>query len=43
VLVDLQMDELEPHIANLEPDGLFICVPAEGKDQRDIVKRVERW
>jgi hypothetical protein len=43
VLVDLQLDELEPLIAQTEPDGLFICVPAEEKDQPDIIKRLERW
>jgi hypothetical protein len=43
VLVDLQMDELEPHIANTEPDGLFIRVPAEEKDQPDFIKRLKRW
>jgi hypothetical protein len=43
VLVDLQLDELEPFIDAMEPDGLFICVPAEEKDQPDIIKRLERW
>jgi hypothetical protein len=43
VLVDLQLDELEPFIAETKPDGLFICVPAEERDQPDIIKRLERW
>jgi hypothetical protein len=43
VLVDLQLDELEPLIAQTEPDGLFLCLPAEEKDQPDIIKRLERW
>jgi hypothetical protein len=43
VLVDLQLDELEPLIAQTEPDGLFICIPAEEKDQPEIIKRLERW
>ena len=43
VLVDLQLDELEPLIANTKPDGLFLCVPAEEEDQPDIIKRLERW
>ena len=43
VLVDLQLDELEPFIAESKPDGLFICVPAEERDQPDIIKRLERW
>ena len=43
VLVDLQLDELEPFIDAMEPDGIFICVPAEEKDQPDIIKRLEQW
>ena len=43
VLVDLQLDELEPLIAETEPDGLFLCIPAEEKDQPDILKRLQRW
>jgi hypothetical protein len=43
VLVDLQLEELEPLIAGLRPDGLFLCIPAEEKDQPDIIKRLERW
>ena len=43
VLVDLQLNELEPLIAETKPDGLFICVPAEEKDRPDIIKRLERW
>jgi len=43
VLVHLQLDELEPFIAEVELDGLFICVPAEEKDQAEIIKRLERW
>jgi hypothetical protein len=27
----------------LRPDGLFLCIPAEEKDQPDIIKRLERW
>jgi len=43
VLVDIQLDELEPLIAQTEPDGLFLCIPAEEKDQPGILKRLERW
>lgn len=43
VVVDLQLDELEPFIQAMEPDNLFICVPAEEKDQPEIIKRLERW
>lgn len=43
VMVDLQLCELEPFIAAIEPDGLFLCIAAEDRDQPDIIKRLERW
>ena len=43
VMVDLQLCELEPFIAAMEPDGLFLCIAAEERDQPDIIKRLERW
>ena len=43
VVVDLQLNELEPFIAAMKPDGLYLCIPAEGRDQPDIIKRLERW
>ena len=30
VVVDLQLDELEPFIAAMKPDGLFLCLAAAG-------------
>ena len=43
VLVDLQLSELEPLIAGLEPDGLYLCIPTDEKDQPDIIERLKRW
>ncbi len=43
VVVDLQLSELEPFIAAMEPEGLYICMAAEEKDQPDIIKRLEKW
>ena len=43
VVVDLQLSELEPFIAGLKPDGLFLCIAAEESDQPDIIRRIERW
>jgi hypothetical protein len=43
VVVDLRLDELEPFIAAMEPDGLYLCIPAEEDIQPDILKRVEKW
>jgi hypothetical protein len=43
VLVDLQLDELEPFIAAMKPDGIYLCIPAEEKIQPDILRRLEKW
>jgi hypothetical protein len=43
VIVDLQVDELEPFIAATRPEGLYLCMNAEEKIQGDILKRLERW
>ena len=43
VVVDLQLSELEPFIAAMKPEGLYLCIPAEERDQPEIIKRLERW
>ena len=43
VLVDLQLSELEPFIAAMKPDGLYLCIAAEEKIQPNILKRLEEW
>lgn len=43
VLVDLQLSELEPFIAAMEPDGLYLCLAAEEKIQPEILKRLKKW
>jgi len=43
VVVDLQVSELEPFIAAMKPDGLYLCIAAEEKIQPDILKRLEKW
>ena len=43
VVVDLQLCELDPLIAGLKPDDLFLCISAEERDHPDILKRLERW
>ena len=43
VVVDLELSELEPFIAAIKPDGLYLCIPAEERDQPDILKRLEKW
>jgi len=43
VLVDLQLDELEPFISAMKPDGLYLCIAADEGIQPDILKRLEKW
>lgn len=43
VLVDLQLDELEPLIAVTRPEGLYLCIAAEERLQPDILKRLQKW
>ncbi|MCX6872415.1 MAG: hypothetical protein NTW21_01185 [Verrucomicrobia bacterium] len=43
VIVDLQLHELEPFIAEMKPQGLYLCIAADEKDQPDILKRLEKW
>jgi len=43
VVVDLQLDELEPFIAEMKPQGLYLCLSADEKLQPDILKRLARW
>lgn len=43
VVVDLQLDELEPFMAAMKPQGLFLCLAAEESSQPDILKRLMKW
>ena len=43
VVVDLQLDELEPFIAAMKPDGLYLCLAAEEKVQPEILQRLKKW
>lgn len=43
VLVDLQLSELEPFIAGVAPDGLYLCIAADEEDQPRVIERLERW
>lgn len=42
-VIDLLLDELEPFIAAMKPDGLYLCIAADEKDQPDILRRLEKW
>jgi len=44
VIVDLQVDELEPFLDAVEPEGIFLWVGTEDEDEQlGIIKRLERW
>ncbi|MCX6880347.1 MAG: hypothetical protein NTW21_42050 [Verrucomicrobia bacterium] len=43
VIVDLQLHELEPFIAAMKPNGLYLCLAAPEATQPDILKRLEKW
>jgi hypothetical protein len=43
VIVDLQFHELEPFIAAMRPDGLYLCLAAPEEAQAEILKRLEKW
>jgi hypothetical protein len=44
VIVDLQKHELEPFIEQMSPEGLFLWIATESKDEElAIIKRLEKW
>lgn len=43
VIVDLQLDELDDFMGKVDPTGIMLWIPAEPKDQQDVLKRVKEW
>lgn len=44
VVVDLKKEELEELIANLRPEGLYLCIASDSaEEQQEILRRVEQW
>ena len=43
VIVDLQLDELEPFIAAVRPERLYLCVTAPEAVQPAVLRRMEKW
>jgi hypothetical protein len=43
VIVDLQLDELDEFMGKVDPAGIMLWVPAEPKDQQDVLERVRGW
>jgi len=43
VVVDLELEELDEFMAAVDPTAIMLWVPAEPKDQPDVLERVKRW
>ena len=43
VIVDVPLDELDEFIANMPPEGVFLCLDAEDFMQDDILRRINKW
>ncbi len=44
VIVDLQVEELEPFLDAVDPKGIFLWVGTDDEDtQLAIIKRLEKW
>jgi hypothetical protein len=44
VVVDLQLDELDPFMDAIRPEGVFICVSTESEEQEhDVLRELNKW
>lgn len=44
VVVDLQLEELAPFMAEVRPEGIFVCVATESEAQEhDVIRKLEQW
>ena len=43
VVVDLELEEIDEFMAAVDPTAIMLWVPAEPKDQPDVLERVKRW
>lgn len=43
VIVDLELHELDDFMSKVDPTGIMLWIPAEPKDQRDVLDRVSKW
>ncbi len=43
VIVDLGLDEIEPFMAAVDPTGIMLWVPADPKDQPEVLDTVRKW
>lgn len=43
VVVDLKPQELEPFMAQVAPEGVFLCISAEETEQDALLRRLAKW
>jgi hypothetical protein len=43
LVIDLQLNELEPFISEMRPEGIFLCLDVEPELQPVVMKRVAKW
>ncbi|MBI5387771.1 MAG: hypothetical protein HZA90_24175 [Verrucomicrobia bacterium] len=43
IVVDVPLEELEPFIERMRPEGLFLCLGVEPGQETAILQRVLRW
>jgi len=43
VVVDLELEEIDEFMAAVDPTAIMLWVPAEPKDQPDVLESVKRW
>ncbi len=43
LVIDLQLEELEPFMEAMRPEGILLCVAADTVLQPDILRRLAKW
>jgi hypothetical protein len=43
LVIDLKVEELEPFMDAVRPEGIFLCISADEDVQPDILKKIEGW
>jgi hypothetical protein len=43
LVIDLELDELEPFIEALRPEGILLCMSVDPSARPEILRRLEKW
>jgi hypothetical protein len=44
IIIDITLDELEPFIAEVSPQGLYLCIATnDTEEEKAVIKRLEKW